>query len=215
MCSFGAGYDSNCYLVSGERPGPRWIPAHGAAHSELICSIASVAEVEKVRTIILTHRHYDHVGGVFRLAQELGAEVVMHELDAPPVREGSAEGTSADLFGSKVSPLPVRDVREGDVIDTGEHRLTILHTPGHTIGGMCLYEAETGILISGDTIFAGGVGRWDLPTGNRGELVRSIRRLAELTLTDLYPGHGPCAQGDAEQKIDEAIEYLGESRWRS
>jgi len=143
------------------------------------------------------------------MAEALNAQVMMHPLDAAPVREGSAAGTSADVFGRTMEAVSIVEIDDGHVIDTGDHVLTVLHVPGHSAGGICLYEESTGILISGDTVFADGVGRWDLPTGDVASLVASIRKLSTLNLVDLYPGHGPCVQGNARRSLEGALSYLG------
>lgn len=204
----GAGYDSNCYLVTGERP-ILVDTGTGINHRRLVGRIDEVVGDRRV-DIVLTHRHYDHVGGARRMAEALDAEVMMHPLDAAPVREGSSEGTSANIFGEVFEAVEVSDIEDGHVIDTGDHVFTVLHTPGHSVGGICLYEGETGILISGDTVFADGVGRWDLPTGDVASLAASIRKLADLHPVDLYPGHGPCVRGRAHERMGIALRYLGE-----
>jgi len=204
----GAGFDSNCFLVTGDRP-ILVDTGTGAYHRRLVRAIME-ASFGKVHSIVLTHRHFDHTGGAAQMAAEMGAEVLMHELDAPAVRSGSSEDTAATMFGRRMEPVEVRGLKGGEVLDTGEHKLQVIHSPGHTEGGLCLFDAERGRLISGDTVFASGVGRWDLPTGNRDALVRSIRALAELRPTELYPGHGPVAMGKAQACIEEALDYLGE-----
>lgn len=204
----GAGYDSNCYLVSGNRP-VLVDTGTGMNHDRLLGRVKAVIGNSIVR-IVLTHRHFDHVGGARRMAEALGAEVLMHSLDATPVRDGDAVDTSADIFGCTIDPTPITDLRDGDVIDTGDHVLDVLHTPGHSAGGICLHEESSGILISGDTVFADGVGRWDLPTGDAKALAASIKRLSSLHLVDLFPGHGPCVKGGASDRLRGALSYLGE-----
>ncbi|NLK26452.1 MAG: MBL fold metallo-hydrolase [Euryarchaeota archaeon] len=205
----GTGYDSNCFLISGDRA-ILVDTGTGIHHSTLLASISKVEDISRVRKIILTHCHYDHVGGAQQMAKALDAEVHIHELDAPPVREGSSTVTTAEMFGSRMDPMNVKCLNSGDLLDTGDHVFTVIHTPGHTRGGICLFEASTGSLISGDTVFAGGVGRWDLPTGDLNSLIISVKRLASLRLTDLYPGHGPCVRGNADEYMKEALNYLGE-----
>jgi len=204
----GTGYDSNCYLVSGERP-VLVDTGTGIYHDRLLKSVREIIGTRRA-DIILTHRHFDHIGGASRMSSDLESEVMMHHLDAPPVREGSASGTSADMFSQTIEPIDVIDIDDGHIIDTGDHNLTVIHTPGHSAGGICLYEETTGILISGDTVFASGVGRWDLPTGNMSMLIDSVRKLSELHIIDLYPGHGPCIRGDARRCIENALNYLGD-----
>lgn len=204
----GTGYDSNCYLVSGEWP-VLVDAGTGINHDRLLRSVRNIVS-DRSADIILTHRHFDHTGGARRMASALSAKVMMHALDAVPVREGSAAATSADMFGRTMEAVDIIDIEDGHVIDTGDHVLTVLHTPGHSVGGICLYEESTGILISGDTVFADGVGRWDLPTGDVASLAASIRKLAVLRTVDLYPGHGPCVRGDARRSLEGALSYLGE-----
>ncbi len=144
------------------------------------------------------------------MAEALDGAVMMHPLDAAPVRDGNSAATAADMFGRSQEAVDITDIEDGHVIDTGDHVLMVLHTPGHSAGGICLYEESTGILISGDTVFADGVGRWDLPTGDVASLAASIKRLATLHLVDLFPGHGPCVRGDARRSVEGALSYLGD-----
>lgn len=164
----------------------------------------------KVQAIVLTHRHFDHVGGAAIMSKELDAPLFAHEADAGVIRDGSSKGTEALMFQRKIEPASVQNLIGGETFSTGDHDLKVIHTPGHTVGGICLYDRDHKILLSGDTVFAGGVGRWDLATGNLGELTASVRSLLALEPTDLYPGHGPCALGDAHLQIRDALRYLGE-----
>jgi glyoxylase-like metal-dependent hydrolase (beta-lactamase superfamily II) len=113
------------------------------------------------------------------------------------------------MFGEKLRPVKVaRKLREGNALELGKLTLKVLHTPGHTVGGVSFYDPAKRILFSGDTVFCGGIGRTDLPTGDAGALLRSLERLAGLRVKKLYPGHGPAAELNGGKYILEAIEFL-------
>ncbi len=205
----GMGYDSNIFLVDGDEP--FLVDAGTGSNREAVLAwLSETMDAESIERIILTHRHYDHVGGAAALSRALGARVMMHELDAAPVRDGDTRGTRAIMFGKEMEAVKVETLKEGNRVTSGDREFMVLHTPGHSIGSMTLFCEEDGTLISGDTVFIGGVGRWDLPTGDRGELVDSIRKLIQLDPKDLYPGHGPCSEGDARRHLRDALRYLGE-----
>ncbi len=201
-------FDTNIYLVTGQRP---FLvdTGTGKGYRDVISQIRELVPIEDIERIVLTHRHYDHVGGAKSLSEVLDAEVFIHPDDAEPVREGDDRGTLAREFLDTVEPLSVTEIREGEVISSGEHEFQVLHTPGHTIGSICLLDKVGGMLISGDTVFAGNVGRWDLPTGDLRLLRESVRRLVDLSPSDLFPGHGAIALGDAESQLKIAMRYLG------
>jgi glyoxylase-like metal-dependent hydrolase (beta-lactamase superfamily II) len=206
---FGVGHDSNIFLVTGENP--VLVDAGTGMHTRKVLEgLARVAPDCMPKTIVLTHRHFDHVGGAHELSVHFGAEVVMHEKDAQSIEDGDARSTAASMFGCQLKPVKVRRVKEGDVLSTGDHDMQVLHTPGHTIGSMCLFEGSSGILISGDTVFASGVGRWDLPTGNRADLERSVKMLLSKEPKHLFPGHGDILQDRAMESIEESLIMLGE-----
>jgi glyoxylase-like metal-dependent hydrolase (beta-lactamase superfamily II) len=205
----GAGYDCNIFIVTGDRP--IVVDAGtGERHSRTVERIGKVIGDRRVEAIVLTHRHYDHVGGAAALSKVLEAPVYAHQDDAGPLQEGSARGTEALMFSRHMDRVEVRPLQGGEMFSTGEHDLKVVHTPGHTTGGISLYDEAKGILISGDTVFAGGVGRWDLATGDREALAASVRSLLALGPVDLYPGHGPVAIGDASEQIKGALRILGE-----
>ena len=134
--------------------------------------------------IVNTHNHYDHIGG----NRYLDLKVAMHRKDALILEKGDMDATVANMFGKSIDGMKVDlKLEEGDKI----HDFEVLHTPGHTAGGICLYDGEN--LISGDTVFAnGGFGRTDIG-GNMNDMRESLTRLSKLDVEYLLPGHGPAA----------------------
>jgi glyoxylase-like metal-dependent hydrolase (beta-lactamase superfamily II) len=205
----GVCYDSNIVVVTGERP--FIVDAGTGTHSKKVIGlIEKILDGARPEKIILTHRHFDHVGGAADLAEHFGSEVLMHEIDAPSLEEGDTMSTAADMFGCKLKKVKVTRLKDGDKISNGNIDYSIIHTPGHTSGSISLFDAANGVLISGDTVFVGGVGRWDLPTGNRDELGRSVKTLLSKKPKDLYPGHGQAGEGLATEALKEALMMLGE-----
>jgi glyoxylase-like metal-dependent hydrolase (beta-lactamase superfamily II) len=173
------------YLIGGENGGDGLVidPADDAD------DIIAVANEKKltIRSIVNTHAHVDHVMGNEEMKRKTGAKIIIHEDDAPLLSQ--IPRSMLAMFGGRPSPPADQTVREGDVIRVGELSLKILHTPGHTPGGMCLYGE--GIVFTGDTLFVGGVGRTDLPGGSWQVMLNSIKTKL-LTLPDetvIYPGH--------------------------
>ena len=143
--------------------------------------------------LILTHGHIDHIAGVNALHSRFpDIKIYIHKLDADLLSD--AVGNLSFMTGcSFTAAQPVSCVEEGDIIDLAGIKLQVIHTPGHTQGGICLYAKEDGVVFVGDTLFAGSVGRTDFPTGNTRQLIQGIKdKLLILPAdTKVYPGHGP------------------------
>ena len=143
----------------------------------------------KVKYILCTHAHLDHVGAVPDIKKETGAKIVIHR-DEYKIYKGASE--QAAIRGYELDPLPEPDmfISDGDKLEIGNLKLEVLHTPGHSPGGICLYGE--GILITGDTLFAGSVGRTDFYGGDIEKLKKSFKRLISLPdKVKILPGHGP------------------------
>ncbi len=178
--------ETNCFLVSANPVGPL-IVIDPAGESELL--IEAIASRE-VAVIVLTHCHFDHLGAAAALVAATSAPIAVHELDADYITD--PVGTGGVMWGfDAVAPAAARRLREGDVVSAGDLRLTVISTPGHTPGSICLLGE--GHLFAGDTLFAGSVGRTDFPRGDARALQASIRdHLAVLPdTTKVHPGHGP------------------------
>lgn len=143
----------------------------------------------KLKLIALTHGHGDHLGAVKDLQMKTGVPVVLHEDDAPMAADSKENFTAMMGTGIEISADGL--LQDGDEILLGEKSVTVIHTPGHSQGGVC-FKADN-MLFSGDTLFMQSIGRTDLAGGNHRQLIRSIHDKL-LTLADdvmVYPGHGP------------------------
>jgi len=176
-----------CYIISCEATSEAAVIDPGGNEDQILAQCRS--QSLNVRYIIATHGHPDHVCGNKRIQEETGAKILMHTDDAiffwqPEVQQYFS------MLGLPESPKPDRLVKDGDLITIGREELQVLHTPGHTPGGICLYSKPN--CFTGDTLFAGGVGRTDFPGGSTQELLNSIRdRLLVLPEeTIVWPGHG-------------------------
>ncbi len=155
----------------------------------------------KIKYIINTHGHFDHVGADGELKASLGALIAVHRKDSELLKDASEH---AVIFGVKTPKQPAPDILlEGkEVFKAGTLSLEVIHTPGHTGGGVCLYAKKEGLLFTGDTLFAGSVGRTDLQGGSYEDLMNSIREKI-LTLGDavkVLPGHGPSSTVGEERE---------------
>lgn len=181
--------DVNCYILKDKATGKGAVIDPGG-HVERIMSLINDMKAD-IAEIIITHGHFDHIGALDELRNAVGCGASIHELDAEMLLK-SRKNLSI-FMGTEASFRPAeRLLKDGDVIRFGESFLKVIHTPGHTAGGICLYDGDK-VLFSGDTLFAGSVGRSDFPGGDHYQLIESVvKALAEVKdETVVYPGHGP------------------------
>lgn len=165
-------YQTNCYILGCKETGQGLVIDPGDEVLRIVKEITRAGL--SIKYMAMTHGHIDHVGGVSELKRITKAPVLIHRLDA------GALGTRPDGF-----------LEEGQTIQVGHYSLSVIHTPGHSPGGVCLYAP--GAVFTGDTLFAGSVGRTDFPGGSHELLVQGVREKI-FPLGDslrVYPGHGP------------------------
>jgi hydroxyacylglutathione hydrolase len=173
------------YLLGEDSGGPG-VVIDPAGDADPIISVADQNKIT-IQYILNTHAHVDHVMGNEEMKQKTGAQIIIHEKDAPALTRIPMSMLS--MFGGRPSPPADRIVKDGDSIQVGNLALKVLHTPGHSPGAICIYV--DGVVFTGDTLFVGGVGRTDLPGGSWPIMLRSIQTKL-LTLPDetvVLPGH--------------------------
>ena len=169
-------YQTNCYIIH-EKSSPSCCIIDPGYHPEVILEKVSDLGLT-VEAILLTHCHFDHVGAVKQIAAETDCDVFLcaEDLSMPPMFTAG-------------KPYYTKSYAEGDTISLAGLTISVLHTPGHTPGSVCLLIENS--LFSGDTLFAGSCGRTDLPGGSWATILKSLHRLRELELDlEIYPGHG-------------------------
>ena len=178
----------NCYILGCEDTKEAAIIDPGDNADEIISNIEK--EGLKPKFIINTHAHFDHIGGVKVIQDHFKIDFILHEGDLFLVENASEQATA---FGLKPISKPVvnKNVTNGEKVNLGNKSITVIHTPGHSPGGVCYYSDNN--VFVGDTLFAGSIGRTDLPGGSYDTLINSIKEnlfpLGDSTI--VYPGHGP------------------------
>lgn len=187
----GGAFQENSYLIHCAVTGHAAIVDPGAAVPALLETVQG--EDLEVEAVFLTHAHLDHVEGLPLVREGVAAPIHLHADDLPLYQRAAAQ---AEAFGMRLpGPLPEIDVffEPGSEVRVGGHRFEVRFTPGHAPGHVILYCVGQGLALVGDVVFAGSIGRTDLPGGDMQQLLQSIREEV-LTLPDttvLMPGHGP------------------------
>jgi hydroxyacylglutathione hydrolase len=193
---------TNSYLVCDDSGAAFLVDAADEAARLLEAVQARGAHLE---AIFQTHGHPDHLAALREVAEATGAPIFFHEAEARHL-DATAEQMSA-MFGPIPWPIAHRTYAEGEVLSVGALSVQVLHTPGHTPGSVCLQVEDA--LFTGDTLFAGGIGRYDFPGGDWDELSRSLIRLASLPEgLQIYPGHGPGSTIGDERQSNEWLQDL-------
>jgi len=177
---------ANCFIIGCEETQKAAVIDPGAEADRILTALSQSSLT--VELIINTHGHFDHVGANKRMKEVTGGNIVIHEKDANMLTQLSASAAAWGM-SAEDSPPPDKLVADGDTISFGALSLKVIHTPGHTPGGISLHIGES--VFVGDTLFAGSIGRTDFPGGDYGTLISSIQQklfvLPEETV--VYPGH--------------------------
>ena len=194
------GEATNCYIVEDEETKETMVIDPGGEADKII-EMLNILEAQ-VKYIYLTHCHGDHIGGVKELKERKGGKILAHRNAAENLLDPNISLTTYIGFEGLVIQVDSR-VDDGDLIHLGNLEFRVIHTPGHTSGGSCLYCEEEKLLFSGDTLFRGTWGRTDVPTGNFEDVINSITKKLMILPdeTIVYPGHGKSTMIREEKPI--------------
>lgn len=199
----------NCIIVYDEKSKDCVIVDPGADGEDILEEVENL----NVKAILATHGHLDHVGQVGFLKKMLNIPFYMNEKDEFLINNDIFPGFAFMLKATKC-PSPDFYIKDGDILTFGSLELTVMETPGHTPGSVCFYNKKEKVLISGDTLFAGSVGRVDLPGGNPQEMEKSLKKLMELPEeTVVYPGHGGKTTIGKEKRTNPFITGIFKLKW--
>src|SRR5579871_1948330 len=189
----------NCTLLGDEEAGEAIVIDPGDEISRISRRLAELGL--KLKQILITHGHIDHVGGAVKLKRLTGAPILLNENDLPLLKMMDMQAAWLGIQTPEVAP-PDASLEEGTKVGLDRYPAQVLHTPGHTQGSVSLHFAPLNMVIAGDTLFAGSIGRTDLPGGNGRQIIESIhtRLLSLPDETRIIPGHGPETTIGAERE---------------
>ena len=190
---------ANCYILKDNDSNEGMVIDPGGNPDKILSAIKEMGV--EVKLIALTHGHFDHIGGLDKVKKALNVPVAIHEEDGEMLTDAKK---NLSAFVGAPGEMEAADVllKDGDNISFGGCSLKVIHTPGHTPGGVCFYGG--GALFSGDTLFAGSVGRTDFPGSSTEDILDSIRnRLAKVSdATKVFPGHGSASTMGIERETN-------------
>lgn len=194
---------TNCYIVYSEESKDAMIIDPGGDAARILAAVGNAGL--SVKYIVNTHGHADHVLANMKVKEATGAELLVHKEDAGMLTSPQLN-LSVFIGGGAVCGPADKELSDGDIVEVGEMKFVVLHTPGHTPGGISLHY--DGVVFSGDSLFAESIGRTDFPGGSHRQLIESIRRKL-MTLDDevkVYPGHGPATTIGWERRMNPFIQ---------
>jgi len=179
----------NCTVLGDEASGEAMVVDPGDNIPQILARLAEHRLT--LQQIVVTHGHIDHVGGALQLKRATGAPILLNQNDLPLLKMMEMQAAWLGIATPEVAP-PDESAEEGLLVGLAAHPARVLHTPGHTQGSICLYFEPDRLLLAGDTLFAGSIGRTDLPGGDARQILRSLhdRLLALPDAIRVIPGHG-------------------------
>ncbi len=197
----------NCTILGDEEAGEAIVIDPGDEVGRIQRRLTSLGL--KLKQILVTHAHIDHVGGALKLKRLTGAPIFLNESDLPLLKMMKAQAGWLGVATPETAP-PDEILSDGLSVGLDRYPAQVLHTPGHTQGSVCLHFTPLKMLIAGDTLFAGSIGRTDLPGGNHAQIIDSIetRLLALPDETKVLPGHGPETTIGQERKSNPFLRGL-------
>jgi len=192
---------TNCFIVGDEITKEAVVIDPGGEGQKILNEIEKMGM--NVKAVVSTHAHVDHIGALKDIKNALGADIMMHQAELPVLKTASR---MARLFGISIDdpPEPDRFIAEGDQVSCGSITLKVIETPGHSPGGISLLTSDGKVCFAGDTLFAGSIGRTDLPGGDYHTLIESIKTKL-IPLGDdvkVLSGHGPATTMGVERRYN-------------